>query len=169
MLRVGLEKTKARGLTNRVTLVRGDAARIPAASGVHAVTVAFGIRNVQTRRRACDEMHRVLTSGGRLAVLEFAIPTTPGIRALSLVFQAGAAAHREAGVPAQRRLRLPAGVSWRVCHPDEFVKILRQSGFDEIRAVPLTFGHRLPVHGQATVMPACAQARTHTDILPLTY
>ena len=33
MLRVGLEKTKARGLTNRVTLVRGDAAQIPAASG----------------------------------------------------------------------------------------------------------------------------------------
>ena len=85
MLQVGLAKTRSRGLADRVRLVRGDAARIPAASGsVNAVTVAFGIRNVQNTQAACDEMHRVLSPDGRLAVLEFAIPTTPGVRALYL-------------------------------------------------------------------------------------
>ena len=34
---------------------------------------------------------------------------------------------------------LPASVG-TFASPDEFVKILRQSGFDEITAVPLTFG-----------------------------
>ena len=57
---------------------------IPAASAsVDAVTVAFGIRNVQNTQGACDEIFRVLNGGGRLAVLEFAIPTTPGVRALA--------------------------------------------------------------------------------------
>ena len=142
MLRVGIEKTRARGLANRVTLVRGDAARIPAASGsVNAVTVAFGIRNVQNTQAACDEMHRVLSSSGRLAVLEFAIPTTPGVRSLYLWYfnqvlpRIGRLVSRHNAAYGY----LPASVG-AFAAPDEFVKILRQSGFDEIRAVPLTLG-----------------------------
>ena len=142
MLRVGLEKTRARGLANRVTLVRGDAAQIPAASGsVNAVTVAFGIRNVQNTEAAWDEMHRVLSAGGRLAVLEFAIPTTPGVRQLYLWYfnqvlpRIGKVVSRHNAAYGY----LPASVG-AFASPDEFVKILRQSGFVEIKAVPLTLG-----------------------------
>ena len=142
MLRVGLEKTRARDLAQRVSLVRGDAARIPAASGsVDGVTVAFGIRNVQDTQGACDEMHRVLKSGGRLAVLEFAIPTTPGIRAAYLWYfkqvlpRIGKLVSRHNAAYGY----LPASVG-AFATPDEFVKILRQSGFVEIKAVPLTLG-----------------------------
>src|SRR4029077_17402711 len=47
MLRVGREKLRRARLDDRVTLVRGDATRIPVADGsVDAVTIAFGIRNV---------------------------------------------------------------------------------------------------------------------------
>src|SRR5262249_40108909 len=45
MLRVGAGKLGA--LANRITLVRGDATRIPVAdASVDGVTIAFGIRNV---------------------------------------------------------------------------------------------------------------------------
>ena len=142
MLRVGLDKTRARALTSRVTLVRGDAANIPAASGsVDAVTVAFGIRNVQNTQGACDEILRVLTPGGRLAVLEFAIPTTPGVRAAYLWYfnqvlpRIGSLISKHNAAYGY----LPASVG-AFASPDEFVTILRRSGFTGIQAVPLTFG-----------------------------
>lgn len=142
MLRVGLGKVRARGLASRAALVRGDATRIPAAGGsVDAVTVAFGIRNVQDTAAACGEIHRVLAPGGRLAVLEFAIPPTPGVRAAYLWYfnhvlpRIGRIVSRHNAAYGY----LPASVG-AFATPDEFVKILRQSGFAEIEAVPLTFG-----------------------------
>ncbi|MGE0704060.1 MAG: ubiquinone/menaquinone biosynthesis methyltransferase, partial [Vicinamibacterales bacterium] len=84
MLDVGRRKLARLG-ERRVTLVRGDATRIPVADrSVDAVTVAFGIRNVEQTEAACAEMHRVLGPGGRLAVLEFAIPTAPVVRQIYL-------------------------------------------------------------------------------------
>jgi demethylmenaquinone methyltransferase/2-methoxy-6-polyprenyl-1,4-benzoquinol methylase len=142
MLRVGLDKTRGRGLAARIWLVRGDAALIPAASGsADAVTVAFGIRNVQDTRAACDEIFRVLVPGGRVAVLEFAIPTIPGIRSLYLWYfnrvlpRIGKLISRHNAAYGY----LPASVG-AFATPDEFVKILRHSGFGEIAAVPLTLG-----------------------------
>ncbi|HUR33173.1 MAG TPA: bifunctional demethylmenaquinone methyltransferase/2-methoxy-6-polyprenyl-1,4-benzoquinol methylase UbiE [Vicinamibacterales bacterium] len=142
MLRVGLEKTRLRALTGRLTLVRGDAVRIPAASGsVSAVTVAFGIRNVQNTQGACDEIFRVLRPDGRLAVLEFAIPTTPLVRAAYLWYfnhvlpRIGRMVSRHNAAYGY----LPTSVG-AFASPGEFVTILRQSGFVEISAVPLTFG-----------------------------
>ena len=78
MLRVGLDKTRTRALDRRVALVRGDAANIPAATqSVDAVTIAFGIRNVQDTQRACDEIFRVLKPGGRFLCLEFSKVLVP--------------------------------------------------------------------------------------------
>ncbi|NOZ32152.1 MAG: class I SAM-dependent methyltransferase [Alphaproteobacteria bacterium] len=42
-----------------------------------AVTIAFGIRNVPRIEKALSEAFRVLTSGGRLLVLEFSKPDVP--------------------------------------------------------------------------------------------
>ena len=78
MLAVGLDKLRRRSLADRVHLVRGDATRVPIPDGsVDAVTVAFGIRNVEDTAAACREMLRVLVAGGRLAILEFAVPSSP--------------------------------------------------------------------------------------------
>lgn len=142
MLRVGLEKARSRAIGSRLALVRGDATRVPAASAsVDAVTVAFGIRNVQDTAGACDEIFRVLRPGGRLAVLEFAIPTTPGVRAAYLWYfnqvlpRIGKIVSRHNAAYGY----LPASVG-AFATPDEFVKILRHSGFTGVSAVPLTFG-----------------------------
>lgn len=142
MLRVGLGKLRSRRLGKRLELVRGDATRVPVADGaVDAVTVAFGIRNVDDTRAACHEIHRVLKPGGRLAILEFAMPRQAFVRPLYLwYFQrvlpliGRVVSHHEAAYG-----YLPASVG-AFATPEEFVTILRQSAFDDISAVPLSFG-----------------------------
>jgi demethylmenaquinone methyltransferase/2-methoxy-6-polyprenyl-1,4-benzoquinol methylase len=142
MLRVGAAKLRDGSLGDRIVLARGDALRVPLTNGsVDAVTIAFGIRNVQDPAAACAEVARVLRQGGRFAILEFAIPRTPGFRQLYLWYFRSV-------LPLIGRLvsrhnaaygYLPASVS-AFAAPDEFVTILRQSGFLDVEAVPLTFG-----------------------------
>jgi demethylmenaquinone methyltransferase/2-methoxy-6-polyprenyl-1,4-benzoquinol methylase len=140
MLRVGQRKLRRRDA--RVALVRGDATRLPVVGGsVDAVTVGFGIRNVEDTAAACTELRRVLAPGGRLAVLEFAVPTAPLVRAVYLWYFRNV-------LPLIGRLvsrhdaaygYLPASVG-AFASPDEFVKLLQRSGFVDVAAVPLTFG-----------------------------
>jgi demethylmenaquinone methyltransferase/2-methoxy-6-polyprenyl-1,4-benzoquinol methylase len=142
MLGVGMRKLLARGLETRIALVRGDAARIPVADrSVDAVTVAFGIRNVENTAAACAEIYRALAPRGRLAVLEFAIPATPGIRGAYLWYfnhvlpRIGRLiSHHNAAYE-----YLPASVG-AFASPGELVEILRQCGFVEVCAVPQTLG-----------------------------
>lgn len=141
MLRIGRDKLLRGGLADRVTLIQGDAARLPIRDGsVDGVTVAFGIRNVERMELACAEMYRVLAPEGRLAILEFAMPRTPVIgrvyrwyftRVLPRIGRA-IARHDAYGY-------LPASVD-AFPPPEEFVKVLQQSGFVRIQAKPLTLG-----------------------------
>ena len=142
MLRVGREKLTRARLDTTIALVRGDAMRIPVADqSVDAVTIAFGIRNVERPEVACREMRRVLRPGGRLAILEFAIPTIPLVRAGYLAYfrfvlpRIGKIVSRHNAAYEY----LPASVA-AFETPDQLVKILRHSGFTDIRAVQLTLG-----------------------------
>jgi demethylmenaquinone methyltransferase/2-methoxy-6-polyprenyl-1,4-benzoquinol methylase len=142
MLRVGLTKIRRAGIADRIALVRGDATRIPAADGsVDAVTIAFGIRNVDDIAAACREIHRVLRPGGRMAILEFSIPTAPIVRPVYLwYFRAvlpliGRAVSRHNAAYGY----LPASV--RAFHtPGEFTAVLSAAGFADVSARPLTLG-----------------------------
>ena len=142
MLEVGMGKLRDRQLTKQIALVRGDATTLPLASqSVDAVTIAFGIRNVENVEAATAEICRVLAPGGRLAILEFSVPTLPGIRAAYLWYfnhvlpRLGRLVSRHGAAYGY----LPASVG-AFASPDEFVTILRQGGFVDVRAVPLTLG-----------------------------
>jgi demethylmenaquinone methyltransferase / 2-methoxy-6-polyprenyl-1,4-benzoquinol methylase len=142
MLQVGTTKLRERHLEQSIALVRGDATSIPVATGsVDRVTVAFGIRNVENTARACSEIFRVLAPGGRLAVLEFAMPTTLLIRGVyqwyfnRVLPGIGRLVSRHNAAYAY----LPASVG-AFASPGEFAKILRHEGFTEVDASPLTFG-----------------------------
>ena len=142
MLRVGREKTQRERLGDRLALVRGDATRMPiAGASIDAVTIAFGIRNVDEIALACGEMRRVLKPGGRLAILEFAVPDVPGVGALYLWYlnhvlpRIGRAVSRHNDAYGY----LPASIG-AFASPDEFVKILRQAGFTGVSPTRLTFG-----------------------------
>lgn len=57
-------------------LTAGDATKLPFADGVFdAVTISFGLRNVQETDTALREMLRVTKPGGRVVICEFSHPT----------------------------------------------------------------------------------------------
>jgi demethylmenaquinone methyltransferase/2-methoxy-6-polyprenyl-1,4-benzoquinol methylase len=64
------------GLRGRCLALEADALRLPFREGTFdAVTVAFGVRNLDDMDAGFREMRRVLRPGGRLVVLEFSQPT----------------------------------------------------------------------------------------------
>ena len=142
MLAIGRQKVSAERLASAIALVRGDATRIPlAADSVDAITIAFGIRNVADVPTACREMLRVLKRGGRLAILEFAVPTVPVFREGYMWYvrhvlpRVGRAISRHDDAYTYLQASIEAFVT-----PAEFVTILRQSGFVDVHAVQLMLG-----------------------------
>ncbi len=65
-----------------LTFVQGDAMKLPFADGeFDAVTISFGLRNVQQPKVAIAEMRRVLKPGGRVVICEFSRPPLGALRA----------------------------------------------------------------------------------------
>jgi len=61
--------------------VHGDAEKLPFADGeFDAVTISFGLRNVQHPEVALAEMYRVLKPGGRVVICEFSRPPIGALR-----------------------------------------------------------------------------------------
>ena len=142
MLRHGVTKVTAAGRTAAITLVRGDAMRLPVADGVcDAATVAFGIRNVQEPEVACREMARALKPGGRLAILEFGVPRVPGLRGLYQWYfgQVLPRLGRMVSGHSAAYAYLPASVG-AFPPPEVFAETLGRAGFADVQAVPLTLG-----------------------------
>jgi demethylmenaquinone methyltransferase/2-methoxy-6-polyprenyl-1,4-benzoquinol methylase len=142
MLALGLRKVREAGEAGNIALVRGDAMRLPVeTASADAVTISFGIRNVQQPDVACREMARVLRPGGRLAILEFGVPRIPGVSRLYLWYfkQVLPRIGRMISGHTAAYSYLPASVG-TFPPPDEFMTILRHSGFSDVRAVPLTLG-----------------------------
>jgi demethylmenaquinone methyltransferase/2-methoxy-6-polyprenyl-1,4-benzoquinol methylase len=78
MLMVGKQKIAGRGDRTRVSLSAGDGRQLPIRSeSADAVTISFGLRNIEERALALDEFHRVLKPGGNLYIMEFSYPDQP--------------------------------------------------------------------------------------------
>src|SRR3990172_148953 len=74
-------------LSDRVTLIQGDAARTGLPDGrFDAVTMAFGIRNVPDPAQTLNKIYRLLRQGGAALILEFSLPANRIIRSLYLVY-----------------------------------------------------------------------------------
>ena len=113
MLRVGQAKILRDCLSDRIELLRGDATRIPVRDGaVDAITIGFGIRNVENTAAACDDAWSCARRTDR----------DPRVRNPVNAWRAHAYAwHFNSLLPLIGRivspfgsLRLPAGVGWRV-------------------------------------------------------
>lgn len=75
MLRVGKERTAWLPFT------AGDATKLPFKDDTFdAVTISFGLRNVQDTDTALHELYRVTKPGGRVVICEFSHPTWTPLR-----------------------------------------------------------------------------------------
>lgn len=142
MLRVGQRKLRDTSVATTAPLIRGDAMRLPiAGASVQAATIAFGIRNVSEPRVALADILRTLAPGGRLAVLEFAMPRAPLLRSLytwyfrTMLPRIGAVISRHD--EAYRYLPESVGTFYG---PEEFAALLGEAGFERVTTTPLTFG-----------------------------
>jgi demethylmenaquinone methyltransferase/2-methoxy-6-polyprenyl-1,4-benzoquinol methylase len=65
----------------KIEFVQGDAQKLPFGDDeFDAVTISFGLRNVEDPKLALAEMYRVLKPGGRLVICEFSKPQRAVLR-----------------------------------------------------------------------------------------
>ncbi|MBL1277584.1 MAG: bifunctional demethylmenaquinone methyltransferase/2-methoxy-6-polyprenyl-1,4-benzoquinol methylase UbiE [Ectothiorhodospiraceae bacterium] len=80
MLKVGRERLIDRGVLSNMEYVQANAECLPFPDNYFdCITIAFGLRNVTDKEAALRSMRRILKPGGRLLILEFSKPVTPGL------------------------------------------------------------------------------------------
>jgi demethylmenaquinone methyltransferase/2-methoxy-6-polyprenyl-1,4-benzoquinol methylase len=122
--------------------VVADALALPfAAQSFDAVTVAFGLRNMQDWAAALREMRRVLTSSGHLLVLDFSLPRSSGLRQLYRLYL-----HRVLPRLCSMITRDASAYEYLGASIETFPRggamcdLLNTNGFENAEAEPLTAG-----------------------------
>jgi len=142
MVAAAKSKVQNKKLANRITFTRGDALQLPYDDDSFDVTgIAFGIRNIPDRKRALSEMLRVTVPGGQVMVLEMTFVRNRFFKliyniylnyllpAFAKVFSKNPAAYCYL---ADSIMNFPS--------PEEFAKIMEETGMVSVEKYPLTFG-----------------------------
>lgn len=142
MIDFGVKKVQLKKLDKKVFLMIGDAVNIPSADrAFDLVTISFGIRNFSSAQRSLNDIHRVLRKNGRLMVMEFSIPKNPIFKAIYFFyfrtllpfFGNLVSGHKDAYTYLNKTVEdFPYG--------EDFLAMMKEAGFQELKMVPLTFG-----------------------------
>lgn len=122
-------------------LVVADGLRLPFANGTFdAVTIAFGLRNMESWARGLVEMHRVLAPGGHLLVLDFSVPPPP-LRLIYRPYLRHVLPRIAALLTGERAAYDYLGDSIESFpHGEAMCALIRSAGFSAARSTPLTGG-----------------------------
>ena len=142
MVMVGKEKVEKKGLSGQLNFMQGNALRLPfQIILLMSPAMAFGIRNIPERTKALREMLRVTVPGGQIMILEmtfiqnrffklfYYIYLNYLLPLMAKVFSKNAAAYYYL---ADSIMNFPS--------PEEFAKIMQDTGMAEVKIYPLTFG-----------------------------
>ena len=142
MLRVGAERARKRGLSDRVDFVEANAEALPFSDAqFDAYTIAFGIRNVPRIETALGEAFRVLMRGGRFLCLEFSHVDVP---MLDRIYDA----YSFAAIPAMGKVVTGDGAAYRYLvesirkfpRAELFADMISAAGFARVEVTPLSGG-----------------------------
>lgn len=142
MLEMGRKKMEQKGLTHKIELRLGDSEKLLFPNNqFDAVMVSFGVRNFENLEIGLAEIFRVLKPGGQLMILEFSKPKSKVIKGVYNFYNQNIlpAIGKLLSKDATAYTYLPESVE---AFPEgvSFVKILTSVGFQDSKAVPLTFG-----------------------------
>ncbi len=143
MLAIGREKARKAGAESRITFLEADAQSLPLpADAFQIVCVAFGLRNVADTDRGLAEMARVCAPGGRLAILEFSMPTRQPFKSIygwyfrHVLPRIGGLFARNSGGAYEY---LPTSVG-EFPQGETLAERMRAAGLTDLRRYPLTLG-----------------------------
>ncbi len=141
MLAIAETKLVKRKLTDRVSVVVGDARALPFQDcEMDAATIAFGIRNVPDRLQGLRELARVVRPGGRIAVLELS-EARKGVLGHAARFHTRHVVPRLGALLSGSREYAYLQKSIAAFPPaEEFVQLMERAGLHVIEVTPLTFG-----------------------------
>ena len=142
MMDRGKRKVEKKGLSHRITFSRGDALNLPFPDDHFDVAgIAFGIRNITDRKRALEEMRRVVVPGGQVMVLEMNFPRQKNLQRIYHLYL-----NHILPWTARHFSRNPAAYYYladSIIHfpsPEAFAHIMKEAGFENIALYPLTMG-----------------------------
>lgn len=142
MLVRGLQKARKAGAARQIRFVAAPAEMLPFPDKTFdGVFVAFGLRNIAERRRGLEEMARVLRPGGRVVILEFAVPRSPVFGSLYRWYS-HSVLPRVGGVLSGNRAAyeyLPSSVD-DFPSPEELRVQMENTGFLQVSILALTHG-----------------------------
>ncbi len=142
MIEQGLIKVAKKKYQGKIDLRVGDAQHLPFAdSSYDAVTISFGIRNIPDVKACISECYRVLKPGGRLIILEFALPSSKLVRNLHLFYLRNI-------LPKVGKAFSGNDVAYKYLNEtieefpygERFTHIIEECGFDTTRYEELTMG-----------------------------
>jgi demethylmenaquinone methyltransferase/2-methoxy-6-polyprenyl-1,4-benzoquinol methylase len=138
-------------LAQRLTLVQGEAERLPFADAeFDALTFTYLLRYVDDRAATMRELARVVKPGGRIGMVEFGVPRSPPLRAAWRL-------HTRVGLPVVGRLVSPAwmevgrflGPNIEQLYTDEpnLPALWATAGISDIRERRMSFGAGVVMSG----------------------
>lgn len=142
MVLKGREKVKRHGLEDRISLTTGDILNLQLPDAcADAVTIAYGVRNLEHLSDGYSQMLRILRSGGMLCVVELSTPHGPLTGPLYRIYTRHI-------IPVMGRLfskdtraysYLPESIA-AVPQGESMLKLMEDAGFRDCKARPQTFG-----------------------------
>lgn len=142
MIEAGTRKIRRLGLSPRVHLVRGDALHLPFEQDrFDAASMAFGIRNIPDRLGALREMARVVVPGGRVLILEMALPRSSLLRPLYAFYLSTVLPRLARAVsPNPDAYHYLADSIANFPAPQAFARLMQSAGLERVRTHSLTCG-----------------------------
>ncbi len=138
-------------LARQVTLVRGEAEHLPYDDDTFdALTFTYLLRYVDDRAATMRELARVVKPGGRIGMVEFAVPSNPLLRALWR-------GYTRVGLPLLGRLASPAwvevgrflgpNIEELYAHEPDLAALWRTAGIGDVHERRMSFGAGIVLWG----------------------
>jgi demethylmenaquinone methyltransferase/2-methoxy-6-polyprenyl-1,4-benzoquinol methylase len=149
MARMKLRSVPA--LADRITFVQGEAERLPFETGsFDSLTFTYLLRYVDDRAATLAELARVVRPGGRIGMVEFAVPVSPVPRALWRL-------HTQVGLPLVGRLVSQAwldvghflgpSIEQLYAQEPDLAALWGRAGIEQVQARRMSFGAGLVMWG----------------------